>query len=79
MGLAGQLLVDVATARKPGPLTTFQRILLRITIPLLLILYLVVSPLLVISNPASTGRRRRLRPARPTSGVRRSWLSSIYT
>ena len=54
MALAGQLLVDVATARKPGPLTTFQRILLRITIPLLLILYLIVSPLLVISNPAST-------------------------
>ena len=54
MALAGQLLVDVATARKPGPLTTFQRILLRITIPILLILYLVVSPLLVISNPAST-------------------------
>jgi hypothetical protein len=54
MGLAGQLFVDVATARKPGPLTTFQRILLRITVPLLLILYLVVSPLLVISNPATT-------------------------
>jgi hypothetical protein len=54
MGLAGQLLVDVATARKPGPLKTFQRILLRIAIPILLILYLVVSPLLVISNPATT-------------------------
>ena len=35
MALAGQLLVDVAIARKPGPLTTFQRILLRITIPIL--------------------------------------------
>ena len=54
MGLAGQLLVDVASARRPGPLTTFQRILLRITIPVVLILYLVVSPLLVLSNPAST-------------------------
>ena len=54
MGLIGQLLVDIATARKSGPLTTFQRILLRITLPLLLILCLVVSPLLVISNPATT-------------------------
>jgi hypothetical protein len=54
MGLAGQLFVDVATARKPGPLTTFQRILLKIAMPILLILYLVVSPLLVISNPAAT-------------------------
>ena len=33
MALAGQLFVDVATARKPGPLTTFQRILLRIAMP----------------------------------------------
>jgi len=54
MGLAGQLLVNVATARKTGPLTTFQRILLRIATPILLILYLVVSPLLVISNPTTT-------------------------
>jgi len=54
MGLAGQLFVDVATARKTGPLTSFQQALLKMTIPLLLVLYLVVSPLLVISNPAST-------------------------
>jgi hypothetical protein len=54
MGLAGQLFVDVATMRKPGPLTTFQRTLLRIAVPLLLILYLVVSPLSVISSPATT-------------------------
>jgi hypothetical protein len=54
MGLAGQLLVDVATAKKSGPLTTFQRILLKIATPSLLILYLVVSPIVVISNPAST-------------------------
>lgn len=54
MALAGQLLVDVATARKAGPLTTFQLILLKMTIPLLLVLYLVVSPLLVISNPTTT-------------------------
>jgi hypothetical protein len=53
MGLAGQLFVDVATARKPGPLTAFQRVLLQIAPPLLLILYLVVSPTLVVSNPAS--------------------------
>jgi hypothetical protein len=54
MGLAGQLLVDVATARKSGPLTTIQRILLKIAVPILLVLYLVVSPLLVITNPATT-------------------------
>jgi hypothetical protein len=54
MALAGQLFVDIATARKTEPLTTFQRILLRIAVPLLVILYLVVSPLLVISNPATT-------------------------
>jgi hypothetical protein len=54
MGLAGQLLVDVATARKTGPLTTFQLVLLKIATPILLILYLVVSPLLVISNPTTT-------------------------
>jgi len=54
MGLAGQLLVDVATAKKTGPLTPFQLVLLRIATPILLILYLVVSPLLVISNPATT-------------------------
>jgi hypothetical protein len=54
MGLAGQLFVDVATARKTGPLTTFQRILLRITTPVLLALYLIVSPIVVFTNPAST-------------------------
>ena len=54
MGLAGQLLVDVATTKKPGPLTTFQRILLKMATPFLLILFLVVSPLVVISNPITT-------------------------
>ena len=54
MGLAGQLFVDVATARKTGPLTTIQRILLRIATPVLLALYLILSPILVITNPAST-------------------------
>jgi hypothetical protein len=54
MGLAGQLFAGVATARKPGPLTTFQRILLKIATPILLILYLAVSPMVVLSNPAST-------------------------
>ena len=54
MGLAGLLFVEVARALKTGPLTAFQRILLKLTTPLLLILYLVVSPLLVISNPATT-------------------------
>jgi hypothetical protein len=54
MGLAGQLFVGVATARKTGPLTTFQLVLLKIATPILLILYLIVSPMLVISNPATT-------------------------
>jgi hypothetical protein len=54
MGLAGQLFVSVATARKTEPLTTFQLVLLKIATPLLLILYLVVSPIVVISSPAST-------------------------
>ena len=54
MGLAGQLFVDVSTARKPGLLNGFQVVMLKITVPILLILYLVVSPLLVISNPAAT-------------------------
>jgi hypothetical protein len=54
MGLAGQLFVDVANARKTGPLTTFQVILLKMATPVLLILYLVVSPIVLISNPAST-------------------------
>jgi hypothetical protein len=54
MGLAGQLMVDVATANKSGPLTTFQLLLLKIATPFLLILYLIVSPIVVITNPAST-------------------------
>jgi hypothetical protein len=54
MALAGQLFADVAAARKTGPLTAFQRILLRIVTPLLLILYLVVPPIVVIASPAST-------------------------
>ncbi len=54
MGLAGQLFVDVATAKRSGPLTRFQVVLLKITIPLLLITYLIASPIAVISNPAST-------------------------
>ena len=54
MGLAGQLFVDVATVRRSGPLTTLQVILLKAATPLLLILYLVVSPVVVITNPSST-------------------------
>jgi hypothetical protein len=54
MGLAGQLIIDVATAKKTGALTAFQRVLLKMATSLLLILYLVVSPMVVISNPAST-------------------------
>jgi hypothetical protein len=54
MGLAGQLFVDVATARKTQPLSFFQLVLLKITTPFLLILYLVVSPIVVLTSPAST-------------------------
>jgi hypothetical protein len=54
MGLAGQLLVDIANMKKPGPLITYQVALLKMATPLLLILYLIVSPIVVITNPAST-------------------------
>jgi hypothetical protein len=54
MGLAGQLFVDVATMEKTNAPTTPRLILLRIATPILLFLYLVVSPLLVVSNPATT-------------------------
>jgi len=47
------LLIDVAKMKEPAPLTTLQRVLLRITVPLLLISYLVVSPIVVLTNPAS--------------------------
>jgi hypothetical protein len=53
MGLAGQLFGDVAVTRK-GMLNTFQTGLLKITVPVLLIFYLVISPVLVLTNPAST-------------------------
>lgn len=53
MALTGQLFVDVATARKVDPLTIVQRVLLRITIPLLVILYLIVSPIVVVLGPSS--------------------------
>jgi hypothetical protein len=54
MGLAGQLFVDVAKAKKPGILTIFQRLFLKLTIPVLLFLFLVISPLIVISTPYTT-------------------------
>jgi hypothetical protein len=54
MALAGQLLVDVGTMKKAAPSTTFQLILLKIATPILLILYLIVSPLSVLSNPSTT-------------------------
>jgi hypothetical protein len=54
MGLVGLLLVDVAKMKKPSPLTTLQLFLLKIVMPVILILHFIVSPLLVISNPATT-------------------------
>jgi hypothetical protein len=53
MGLAGQLFVDVATAKR-SLLNTLQLVLLKMAVPLLLVLYLVISPIVVITNPAST-------------------------
>ncbi len=53
MALAGQLFVGVAAAVK-GSLRTVQLILLKIATPVLLILYLVVSPLSVLTNPSTT-------------------------
>ena len=54
MALAGQFFADVAAVRKSDSLSNFQLVLLKITTPILLILYLIVSPIVVISNPAST-------------------------
>ena len=54
MALAGQFFADAAAARKSGLLTNIQLVLLKITTPILLILYLIVSPIVVISNPSST-------------------------
>jgi hypothetical protein len=54
MGLAGQLFVDVAASSRAAPLTRLQVGLLKIGTPLLLVLYFVVSPIMVITNPAST-------------------------
>ncbi|MBN1313715.1 MAG: glycosyltransferase family 39 protein [Anaerolineae bacterium] len=54
MGLVGQLFVDVAAMKKPGPLNTFQLILLKLAVPVFLIIYLIVPPIVVLSNPGST-------------------------
>jgi hypothetical protein len=54
MGLTGQLFVDVATMKKTDAPAPPKLILLKIATPILLVLYLVVSPLLVASNPAVT-------------------------
>jgi hypothetical protein len=54
MGLAGQLFVDVAKAGKPGLLTKFQRIMLKLTVPILVFCYLVVSPIIVLATPTTT-------------------------
>ncbi len=54
MGLAGQLFVDLAAMKKAEAPARLQVILLKIAAPVLLVLYLVISPLLVVSNPAIT-------------------------
>jgi len=56
MGLAGQLFVDVAKARKPGELSTLQRVTLKVAVPVLLMLYFIASPIVVATNPGSTRR-----------------------
>jgi hypothetical protein len=54
MALAGQLFADVAITKKAESLNTVQLVLLKIATPMLLILYLLVSPIVVITNPGST-------------------------
>jgi hypothetical protein len=54
MGLAGQVVVDVAALRKARTPVAPKMILSMIATPVLLLLYLVVSPLLVVLNPAIT-------------------------
>ncbi|MBN1316951.1 MAG: glycosyltransferase family 39 protein [Anaerolineales bacterium] len=54
MGVAGQLFVDVAKAKKDGSIKAFWRLLLRLATPLLIILYVVVSPMVLLSNLSST-------------------------
>ncbi len=57
MALIGQLLVDVATMEKPGPLKALQVVSLKIVVPLFLIIHLVVSPQSIVSEPDSTRAR----------------------
>jgi hypothetical protein len=54
MGLAGQLLADVADMRKTGAPAIRRMVLLKIAAPVVVMLHLVASPLLVLSNPAVT-------------------------
>ncbi|MCC6905171.1 MAG: hypothetical protein IT326_04950, partial [Anaerolineae bacterium] len=54
MGLVGQLLVDVARMGGPALLNRFQVILLRISVPMLLVLHLLISPYFILSNASST-------------------------
>lgn len=44
----------MAKATRPGPLPRFQVVLLKLATSVLLILYLIVAPIVVITNPAST-------------------------
>lgn len=54
MALAGQLFIDVAAIKKPNSLKRIQLILLKVTVPVQLILYLFISPISVLNNPATT-------------------------
>lgn len=54
MALAGQIFVEVAAAPRPGPLNTFQVVLLKIATPTFVILHLVLSPIMVLANPGTT-------------------------
>jgi hypothetical protein len=54
MGLAGQLLVDAFGLEQSAAPLTPRPVLLKVAAALVVILHLVVSPLLVLSNPAIT-------------------------
>ncbi len=50
MGLVSQLFVDVASM-ETGEISGFARVLLKIHVPVLIILYMVVSPILILIQP----------------------------
>ena len=60
MGMMGQLLADVAAIKKPGPLKTFQVVLLKIAIPILLVTNLIIPLRAIVSEPDGIQARREM-------------------